>query len=164
MRVIPLCKSTGSGAARGWGGGAGTIMHFATIEILSHLSTAHGDNIRVRPGGERVAGENSTMEERNVRPVSRCPELWDTRLVRYHGPQRWRQGANMSNIQGGWECTLNSERCVSQSCCPARPNQREKDNLLQTCVCLAMCPAAPCPHLPSTGVEVNQVWGGRELF
>lgn len=101
MRVIPLCKSTGRGAPRE--GGAGTIAHFAAIEILSHLSTVHGDNIRVRPVGERVAGENSTMEERNVCPVSQCPELWDTRLVGYYGLKRWRQGANMLNVQGEWE-------------------------------------------------------------
>lgn len=60
----------------------------------------------MRPVGERVAGEDSTMEERNVCPVSQCPELWDTGLVGYRGLKRWRQGTNMLNVQGEWEtCT-----------------------------------------------------------
>lgn len=77
-------------------------MHLAAIEILSHLSTAHGDNICARPVGDRVAGENSTMEERNVCPVSQCPELWDTWLVGLPGLKRGRQGTNMLNVEGEW--------------------------------------------------------------
>lgn len=141
--------------AGGWGG-ADTIAHCAAFKQHPHASN----------GRERVAGESSTMEERNVCPVSQCPELRDTRLVGYRGLHK-EVGGGCEYVE--WESVTLAhlhycDTCVLQSCDIPRVQTsgkrticRKKHFLLQslsnTCLCLAMRPAAPCPHLPHADVE-----------